>query len=68
MAYVYWTYGELVRLRHGAGQGFSLSKLAQSTGHTREACDLALWALFGRSVTDAQDILNGRALAEERIA
>lgn len=56
-----WTPLQLRRLRRDIEGGSSLKAAAQCVGHNATDCDLALWAMLGRSIEDALTILNGSA-------
>jgi hypothetical protein len=53
-----WSYDELRLLRDISRRGQSLVLMARATGHTKAEVDMALWALVGRSIGQAADVLN----------
>jgi hypothetical protein len=60
-----WSYDELKLLKGMGRRGHSLKAMAQHTGHTRAETDLALWALVGRTLEQACDVLNIPVLCGE---
>jgi len=61
----YWSHEMLTNLRDDAAAGMSLVECAQrQPGEVHSAdCDLALWAMTGRSIPQALIYLNRRAAA-----
>jgi hypothetical protein len=54
-----WGHADLTQLREDAKAGLSLREMAerQGPGVTQTDCDLALWALAGRTIPEACDAL-----------
>ena len=58
-----WTPGSLRLLRRNAHRGYTLKQLANRMGCTPAECDLALWALMGRTPGAAAIHLNRKRAA-----
>jgi len=58
---VHWGHSDLMQLRDDAAAGMSLGQMAMAQGPRVYAvdCDLALWALVGRTIPQACNYLNG---------
>ncbi len=58
-----WSFPDLIDLKVASrrlGPDHSLARLAAITGRSRQDVDQALWALQGRSVEAAAEVLNRR--------
>lgn len=60
-----WGYDDLYRLRENAAAGMTLAQCARSQGGevTPQHCDLALWALVGRTIEETVDHMAKRIAA-----